>query len=146
MFDFLDGTTETWQWIALISTLIFLGSLLALPFLLSLIPEDYFLKHEDYLSQWKASRPILRIVALTFRNVVGVILILCGIIMLVAPGQGILTILLGLACSAFPGKRTLELRLLRQERVSRSLNWMRSRFDRPPLKLPDEITDSSESN
>lgn len=144
MFDLFELSAETWQWIAILSGIFFLGSMLAIPLLLALIPENYFLEHDDYLIHWKRSHPILRYFVLVLRNLIGLILIVTGIVMLVAPGQGIITILLGLACSTFPGKRTLELRLLRQEKVSESICWTRGKFNQPPLKLPEEAKPPSE--
>ena len=41
------------------------------------------------------------------RNVVGAIVVLAGLIMLVTPGQGILTIIAGLAIMDFPGRDRL---------------------------------------
>jgi hypothetical protein len=54
------------------------------------------------------------------------------------PGQGVLTILLGVMLLDFPGKRNLETRLVRQPRVFRSINALRARFDKPPLILDEE--------
>lgn len=144
MLEFLIGSPETWQWVAIVSSLVFLISLLTIPILLALIPEDYFLEYDDYLSHWKKSRPILRFLVLFLRNLLGFLLILVGLVMLIAPGQGVLTILLGVACSTFPGKRTLELRLLRQKKVSESINWIRWKFDKPPLKLPAESSSAAD--
>ena len=61
---------------------------------------------------------------------------LAGIAMLALPGQGILTILVGITLLNFPGKRRLELRIVRQRRVLRAINWMRAKAKRPPLVLP----------
>jgi hypothetical protein len=43
------------------------------------------------------------------------VLLIAGIIMLVTPGQGIISILLGLFLMEFPGKRKLELKLINHE-------------------------------
>lgn len=62
------------------------------------------------------------------KNVFGVIVILMGIAMLVLPGQGLLTILLGLMLLDIPAKRNVERRMLHHPRVLRPLNHLRRRF------------------
>jgi hypothetical protein len=51
------------------------------------------------------------------------------------PGQGVLTILLGVMLLDFPGKRGLELKLVSRPKVLNTINRIRHRFDRPPLLL-----------
>jgi hypothetical protein len=70
------------------------------------------------------------------RNLLGGALVVAGIAMLVLPGQGILTILIGLLLMDFPGKRRGEIYLLRKRTVARAVNWIRSRAKQPPLELP----------
>jgi hypothetical protein len=59
-----------------------------------------------------------------------------GLLMLVTPGQGVLTILVGVTLLDFPGKRALELWIVRQPAVLRVTNWMRAKAHREPLQLP----------
>jgi hypothetical protein len=58
--------------------------------------------------------------------------------MLVAPGQGVFTLLLGISLTTFPGKRKVELSLLRRRGVLESINWLRAKSDREPLLIPDQ--------
>ena len=57
--------------------------------------------------------------------------------MLFIPGQGLLTILMGLALLDFPGKRAAELRLIRYAPVNKSIDWIRRKSNKPPLRIPD---------
>jgi hypothetical protein len=66
---------------------------------------------------------------------VGVIFILGGLAMLVLPGQGLLTIVIGVSLLDFPGKRVLERRLLSRPMVLQAINRLRQRFGRPPLRF-----------
>ncbi|WP_290538524.1 S-methyl-5-thioribose-1-phosphate isomerase [Alcanivorax sp.] len=72
-------------------------------------------------------------------------LLVAGILMLVLPGQGLLTILIALMASTFPGKYRLERAIMRRPGVFRAANWIRRKYDRTPLKHPDghdeDITD-----
>ncbi len=65
-------------------------------------------------------------------------MVLAGIVlaMPLVPGQGILTILIGLSLLDFPGKRKMELKLIRLRAVRRGINWIRARAQQPPLDLP----------
>jgi hypothetical protein len=58
------------------------------------------------------------------------------------PGPGVLFILLGLGFIDFPGKRSLERRLLRQPHVLSSVNKMRGRFGKPPILTEDPVVNS----
>lgn len=77
-------------------------------------------------------RPVL----LLLRNVLGVVLIVLGVLMLVLPGQGLLTIIVGLLLLSFRGKRRFERWLISQETVFRGINALRRRAQRPPLLRP----------
>ena len=61
---------------------------------------------------------------------------LAGFAMLLVPGQGLLTMAVGLMLSDFPGKYRLEQWLVSRASVWRSINWIRKRARREPLKRP----------
>jgi hypothetical protein len=63
----------------------------------------------------------------------GIILIVCGLAMLVLPGQGIITLLIGLSLVPFPVKEKLERNLLAQKSVQSTLNWIRVKADKEPF-------------
>lgn len=74
------------------------------------------------------------------RNVGGVLLVALGVVLSFpgVPGQGVLTILLGIMCLDVAGKRRLELWLVRKPRVHEGMNRLRARYGKPPLVIPDE--------
>ena len=55
---------------------------------------------------------------------------------LVLPGQGILTLLIALMVSTFPGKYRMERAIMRRPRVLRAANWIRRRYHKPELNPP----------
>jgi len=65
------------------------------------------------------------------------VLLLMGIAMLVLPGQGILTMLIGISLLDFPGKRTLEKKIVCHPSVHRAIDKIRQRAGQSPLVLPD---------
>lgn len=137
MFDWLWAHQVLLGWLSAVSALMFVGSLIAVPLLVIRIPAGYFLHHQHFVDRWQPQHPLVRIALLVAKNVCGVVLVLAGVAMLVLPGQGILTILLGLMFVDFPGKFALELWLVRQRPVIRAINWMRIKAHHPPLQLPD---------
>lgn len=123
-------------WLSLFSLVTFVVSLLSLPWLVALIPEDYFQpKRRQALS--KRSHPALRLFLLTAKNLLGGVLLLGGTIMLFLPGQGLLTIAMGLILMDYPGKFRLERRLASKPAVFNGLNWLRGRANKPLLQKPN---------
>jgi hypothetical protein len=105
-------------------------------FILVKLPADHFARSHK-TKFWSGPHPALRAAALVGKNILGVLLIALGVVLSLpgVPGQGLLTILLGIMLVNFPGRRRLELALLGRPEVSRSINKLRSRFGKPPLKL-----------
>jgi hypothetical protein len=117
------------------TVVLFVGTLLVLPVLVARIPADYFAEPEPPPSRWYKSPPWVRWTVRVLKNVVGGVLVVAGVVMIVTPGQGILTLLMGLVLIDFPGKRRLELRLVRNAKVLGALNWIRGKADRAPLEV-----------
>lgn len=139
---------QVWQWVQSNETLVgFLvaGSLLLLvfsvallPFVISLLPADYFATRERGLSRFHRLHPTAHAVVVVFKNLVGIVFLLAGLAMLVLPGQGLLTIVVALVLLDFPGKFRLEKRLIRSPRLVRGINWLRRRSGAKPLILSEE--------
>jgi len=129
---------EPWLagWIFAGSVLTFLASLIVIPILVTRMRPDYFLSRQPSAESWIGQHSAVRAALYVLKNLCGLILVLAGAAMLVLPGQGVLTILVGVTLLNFPGKRRLELRIVRQRSVLRAINWMRARANRPPLILP----------
>lgn len=76
---------------------------------------------------------------MVFKNLIGFILVVLGIVMSLpgVPGQGVLTILLGIMLLDFPGKRSFEYKLVSRPRVLQAINGLRRKFGKPPLVLDE---------
>jgi hypothetical protein len=98
------------------------------------LPADYFDLRvpRKFLAH---ANPALRSVAVVLKNIIGFILLLAGIAMLVLPGQGVLTILIGVSLMDFPRKRDLEAWLIGERHVFSGVNRVRARFGKPPFVL-----------
>ena len=75
-------------------------------------------------------------VYLAGKNLMAVLLILAGLAMLLLPGQGLLTLVVGLSLLTFPGKRELIHKIVCQKNVLKTANWLREKADKPPLQAP----------
>jgi preprotein translocase subunit SecY len=67
------------------------------------------------------------------RNLLGIVLVLLGIAMLLLPGQGLLTLLVGVLLVDFPGKHRLVVRALSRPKVLALVNKLRAHRGSPPL-------------
>ena len=120
-----------------LSIFILIISVFMMVLIISFLPEDYFKsENRNLISSVQNSRyPLLKLLVLITKNFFGVLLLLSGILMLVLPGQGILTIITGLVFMDYPGKYKFERKLLKQKGVINSINWIRSRLSKPSLKI-----------
>ena len=129
----------TWKSV-LLGVLLFLVtfavSLAIVSFIMVKIPADYFRKDKPR-EVWADKPPVVRFLGIFAKNLLGVLLVALGIVMSIpgVPGQGILTILLGIMLLDFPGKRDLEHRLVSRPRVLHAINKLRHRFGKDSLVL-----------
>jgi|SRR5688572_3626776 hypothetical protein len=130
-------STETLIWLTVLSFVMFVGTLIAIPFVLVRLSADYFDVRVPRL--WmQEHHPVLRIVGHIVKNVLGAVFLLAGILMLFLPGQGILTMLIGISMLDFPGKRNIEAKLIGQPTVLSVINGLRKKRGKPPFILaPD---------
>lgn len=109
------------------------ASLAVVTFFVVRIPADYFSTER----RPPAGPGGVRLAIAILKNLVGVALVLVGIVLSLPgiPGQGILTILVGLMLTDLPGVRRLERTLVRRRGVRRALDRIRAKFGREPLKV-----------
>jgi hypothetical protein len=121
---------------ALLFLVTFAISLAIVSFVLVKLPADYF-KKDNPREFWTDRHPAVRFLGVLGKNVLGVLLVVLGILMSVpgVPGQGILTILLGVMLLDFPGRNALEHKLVSRPRVYQAINKLRHRFGKPSLVL-----------
>jgi hypothetical protein len=100
------------------------------------LPKDYFTAERRPPPESWYEHPALRPIIVIAKNALGFVLIVAGLVMLVVPGQGLLTLAVGLMLIDFPNKFRLERWLAMRPHVWRSINWLRKRFGREPLERP----------
>lgn len=122
-------------YLGFVSLVIFIGSLAVIPWLVAQIPADYFSHERREPTRWKELHPVFRYTILILKNTVGLILLMAGVVMLVLPGQGLLSIFLGLMLMDYPGKFQLERKIISRPKLLQLINWLRAKQHKPPLQI-----------
>ena len=141
MFDLLSDFVFALTWrkvligaaIALVS---FLANLGIVTWILVKLPVDYF-STKRKTKFWAGPRPWLHAAKVIAKNVGGILLVVLGIVLSLpgVPGQGLLTVLLGIMLLDFPGRHRLEQKLLSMPSIRNSINKLRGRFGKKPLAV-----------
>ena len=122
MASFLSEYGLYIKWISVVSSACFLASLIILPWLICRLDADYFLHLHDH--------PHPSFFLRYLRYFLGSTLLIAGILMLFLPGQGLLTIVLGLNFLDFPGKQKMVDALVAKVSLQKTLNWIRKKGNR----------------
>ena len=129
-----------WQqpllWASGLSLLGLIATMFGVPWVVTLLPKDYFARAERLAWRTSFDAPLLSLIVAMLKNLLGLLLVVLGLIMLVTPGQGIVTLLIGLLLMNFPGKYHLERWLIMRPGVLRGLNWLRRRQGQLPFDQP----------
>jgi len=124
-------------WIAIGSVVMFVVSLAAMPMIVARIPADYFTHHGRHRMRQSSRHPIVELLLIILKNLLGGVLLIAGFIMLFTPGQGLLSILFGLMIMNYPGKYRLECWIIRKPVIFSAVNAMRERQKVSPLIEPE---------
>jgi len=141
MFDWLSEFVSSLTWSrALFGVSVFLVTfavnLAIVSFILVKLPADHF-KQNHKTQFWSGPRPAFNALFVIGKNILGILLVVLGVLLSLpgVPGQGLLTILLGIMLLDLPGKHSLERKLLNRPEIVKAINRLRQRFDKPPLEL-----------
>ncbi len=118
----------------LLSVVSLVASLFLIPLAIKGLPNDYFSNPGVWQSTHRDISPLWRIA----KNLLGYSFIVFGIVMLVTPGQGLLTLSVGVLLAELPGKQRLERHLARRPGVFSALNWLRRRQGAAPFEAVTE--------
>lgn len=115
--------------ISILNIGVFVGFMLATFIIFSKLPHDYWTARK---AQTASKNRCLRIM----RNLLAIPVFLIGCLMLLLPGQGVLTILLSLMLADFKKKEEwLEL-IIRREKVRKGLDYIRKKMKCRPFSWP----------
>ncbi len=143
LHKWLQAHEATLGRLGLISVFMMAATLIAVPVIIIYLPPRY-LKEEDGGEKAAHIPSPWRVPYLVVKNVLGAILAIAGVAMLVLPGQGLVTLAIGLGLMNFPGKRRLIHRLIGRPKMLETINRLRKRAHRPPLEAPEETPRTNE--
>jgi hypothetical protein len=126
-------------WVAAASLVSLVIGVATLPFLVTGIPADYFSHEHRHRLKLRRHHPIIRLLLAGIKNAIGAVLVLAGLLMLVLPGQGLLTLAAGLMIMNYPGKYALERWLIMRPYVLPAINKLRQRYNVMPLQSPNPV-------
>lgn len=114
-------------------------SLAIVAVVLARMPADYFVNPE---AQRPIDRhPVLKVLVVLVRNVFGYFLIVLGALLSLpgVPGQGLLTILMGVMLIDFPGKHQFVRWLVMRRVILAGANKLRARAGQPPFEVEQKV-------
>ena len=123
---------------------LFLGSvlisMLVIGVLLVNLPATFFLDSHSR-EFWEDRHPALKWTARIAKNLLGLLVIAFGVLLSLpgVPGQGLLTILVGIILLDFPGKRRLERAIVSRRAIRRRIDQLRAKFGKRPLVLDEPV-------
>ncbi|HMY14781.1 MAG TPA: hypothetical protein PKA58_00560 [Polyangium sp.] len=111
-------------------------STLATIFVIIRLPANYFID-DGAASTEAAHPPWRRVLGTLVKNLIGVGLVILGLVMALpgVPGQGLLTIFIGIVLLDVPGKREFEKRIISKPSILRACNRLRARFGKEALRI-----------
>lgn len=133
----MDPRLETlFWWASGLSLLGLAATAVGVPWVVRRLPRDYFNQPQRAAWRFRRDEPWIALLLGGVKNIIGALLVLLGVIMLATPGQGLLTLLVGLLLMNFSGKYRLERWLVGRRGVLTALNWLRRRSGHPPFDPP----------
>ena len=128
--DWIRDNDQLIQWVGIVSIFLFFLSLFLLRYVILRLPEDYFIKVSSN------SKSLKKIIVRIAKNALGFLLTICGIILLFTPGQGMITILIGLCLIDLAFVNQWKKKMIYNSKVQRALNWIRSKKSVKPFNFP----------
>ena len=128
--DWIRDNDQLIQWVGIVSIFLFFLSLFLLRYVILRLPEDYFIKVSSN------SKSLKKIIVRIAKNALGFLLTICGIILLFTPGQGMITILIGLCLIDLAFVNQWKKKMIYNSKVQKALNWIRSKKSVKPFNFP----------
>ena len=142
MLEWLQNNEVLLWWLLIFSVITFILTLIIVPVILTRLPADYFSHQKSFRASWRSNYPLIQLPLFILKNTFGVILLIVGILLLVLPGQGLLTVLAGLLLLDFPGKYRAERWLVERKYILQAINWIRNKAGKPELMMKSEMEDT----
>ncbi len=138
--------TDHAAWLVAVSAISLLAGLLLAPVFITRIPVDYFCHSHRHRLSASSRHPLISLLIAGGKNLLGILFMAAGLLMLFLPGQGLLMLLAGLIIMNYPGKFALEGRLIQLPHVLPAINWLRTKYNHPPLLAPGDKSEENKKN
>ncbi len=132
--DWIRDNDQLIQWVGIVSIFLFFLSLFLLKYVILRLPEDYFIKVSS--NSKSNSKSLKKIIVRIAKNALGFLLTICGIILLFTPGQGMITILIGLCLIDLAIVNQFKKNIINNSKVQKALNWIRAKKSVKPFNFP----------
>lgn len=132
---FLTNHGDIITWLGIISAICFFASLALIPWIICRLEANHFLHLHAHAHSNK--HPLAFVHLRLLRYLLGAILLVAGVLMLFLPGQGLLTMILGLSLLDFPGKQQAVDKLLQIPSIQKALNWIRTKGRKNTFHYPE---------
>jgi MFS family permease len=132
----IEFLSEHAVWLMTASAIGLAVGLLLVPVFINRIPVDYFTHSHRHRLPASSRHPLLSLLIVGSKNLLGIVFIVAGLLMLFLPGQGLLMLLVGLIIMNYPGKFELERWIILRPHVLPAINWLRTKYSHPPLLAP----------
>ncbi len=139
----IEFLTDHAVWLMTASAISLTVGLLLVPVFINRIPVDYFSHAHRHRLSASSRHPFIRLLIVGSKNLLGIVFVVAGLLMLFLPGQGLLTLLAGLIIMNYPGKFELERWIILRPHVLPAINWLRTKYNHPPLLRPVKRQTSS---
>lgn len=137
MIEWIQANEALVWSLSIASVVTFLATLVLGPLMVVWAPHDYFTHQRRRATVLTTRHPLVRMLVLVVRNTLGLVLLVAGVLMLVLPGQGLLTIVAAIIVADFPGKYRLERWIVSHRSIRNAIDWLRRRAGRRPLVVDD---------
>ncbi len=124
-------------WITAASVVMFLVIGIATVWIVVRLPVDYFQTERPHLIERLRKSSISFGLLLVLKNILALFFLVAGILMLVLPGQGWLSILISFILMDFPYKKQVEGWIIRRKPIGAMVNWIRRMWGCPKLQLDE---------
>lgn len=136
LMQWLMSQDQALWWLLAFSIVMCIATLIGGPWWAIRLPRDYFC-HKSQHRPSDEPRTLISVLITVGRNLLGIMFVIAGILLLVLPGQGLLTLLVGIMLMDVPGKHRLAQWFFARGPLLRTINWIRAKGGKPPLITPD---------
>ena len=133
--QFFEQYKDILIWLTIASLVMFVASIFLIPKFLKNMPIDYFINPKYHQVEVKGFKQIMIFI---IKNIIGLFFIIIGVIMIFTPGQGVISIIIGLFLMQFKGKFYLEKKLIQNNITFNTLNWIRKKINKPNFERINE--------